>query len=277
MRLAATLVPSAVLGALAAVLAGLAAPPLRAAPASPAIDLASHHAHYTLTLDTAREEVTAATGEMAYEVEDVCDGWATRQRLDMTITNAEGQPIHMVSDYATLESKDGLRMRFHMRQTTETAVTEQVDGEARLERPGGPGVVHYTTPAGKVVHLAPGTLLPTPHTIAVLSAAAAGRKFMAVPLFDGTSAEGAQDTFVTILNWGGPRAGKWPALAKLPSGRVRIAFFDQKKAPVATPDYAVAMRYWSNGVSDELSMDFGGFVMKGAMDRFELLPAHQCR
>ena len=271
MRLAATLVLPAVL---AAAMAGFA--PARAAPAPAPIDLASHRAHYALTLDSAREDVVAATGQMAYEVDDVCDAWATRQRLDMTITNADGQPIHMVSDYATLESKDGLRMQFHMRQATDTAVTEQVDGEARLEKAGGPGVVHYTTPADKEIRLAPGTLLPTPHTIAVLTAAEAGRKFMAVPLFDGTSAEGAQDTFVTILSWGGPRPGKWPALAKLPSGRVRIAFFDQKKAPALTPDYAVAMRYWANGVSDELSMDFGGFVMKGAMDRFELLPPHKC-
>ena len=259
----------------AALLACLGA--LAAVTPAAAIDLASHRAHYTLTLGTAREDVTAATGEMAYEVDDVCDGWATRQRLDMTVTNADGQPVRMVSDYATLESKDGLRMQFHMRQTTDTAVTDQVDGEVVFETAGGPGEVHYTSPEDKKITLAPGTLLPTPHTVAVLTAAEEGKKFLAVPLFDGTSANGPQDTFVTIPSWGGPQASKWPDLAKLPSGRVHISFFDQKAAPTNLPDYAVAMRYWSNGVSDELAMDFGGFVMNGTMDQFELLPVHKCQ
>jgi hypothetical protein len=247
-----------------------------AAPAG-ALDLASHRAHYTLSLQSAREDVSAATGEMSYEVDDVCDGWATRQRLDMTITNSDGQPVRMVSDYATLESKDGTHMQFHMRQTTDTAVTEQVDGEATLDGPGKAGKVHFTSPHDKTIDLAAGTLFPTPHTVAVLTAAEKGQKFLALPLFDGTSADGPQDTFVTIPSWSDAPESKWPALAKLPSGRVRIAFFDQKKASVTTPDYAVGMRYWANGVSDELSMDFGGFVMKGAMDQFQILPPHQCK
>lgn len=275
MRLAAVVASAALLAAMLAPTgpagaAGAAAPVV-------AIDLASHRAHYTLTLDTAREDVAAATGEMFYEVDDVCDGWATRQRLDMTVTNTDGQPVRMVSDYATLESKDGTHMQFHMRQTTDQAVTDQVDGEATLQRPGGAGKVHFTSPNDKTIELAPGTLFPTPHTVAVLTAAEEGKKFLALPLFDGTSSDGPQDTFVTILSWNGPAASRWPALARVGSGRIRIAFFDQKTASVNTPDYAVGMRYWANGVSDELSMDFGGFVMKGTMDRFETLPPHKCQ
>ena len=65
--------------------------------------------------------------------------------LRMTITNAEGQNIEMASDYATWESKDGLKFRFHMRQTTDTAVTSQTDGEASLpenRRPRGSPLHH---------------------------------------------------------------------------------------------------------------------------------------
>ena len=40
---------------------------------------------------------------MGYEVIDACDGWAVRQRLQMTVTNRDGQDIEMVSDYATWE------------------------------------------------------------------------------------------------------------------------------------------------------------------------------
>ena len=82
-----------------------------------------------------------------YKVLDTCEGWATRQRLQMTITNRDGQDIEMLSDYTTWKSKDGLRLRFRMRQTTETAVTSEVAGEASLEPNGEqirPGALHGT-------------------------------------------------------------------------------------------------------------------------------------
>ena len=103
----------------------------------------AHKALYTLTLDTANgNDVVAARGTMGYEVTDACDGWAVRQRLRMTLTNSEGQDIEMASDYATWESKDGLKFRYHMRQTTDTAVTSQTDGEASLPKAGGAGEAH---------------------------------------------------------------------------------------------------------------------------------------
>ena len=234
-----------------------------------ATDLAAHRALYQLTLQSARGDVTAATGTMSYEVIDACDGWAVRQRLAMTISDREGRDIDMISDYTTWESKDGLKLRFHMKQTTDQSVTGDVAGDARLEREGGPGEAHYTSPDASTKKLPAGTLLPMAHTAAILQAAEAGKKFMTVPLFDGTEQTGAQDTSVVISSWEPPRAGKWPALAKLPSGRVRVAFFD-REASVQEPGYEVGMRYWSNGVADDLSMDFGDFVMAGKLSELTM-------
>ena len=138
--------------------------------------MAAHRALYRLSLEAVRGgDVSAATGTMAYEVTDACDGWATRQRLAMTLTNRDGQDIELVSDYATWESKDGLSMRFRMRQTTDTAVTEQVEGTAKLDAPGGPGIIHYAVPEEKDVQVPPGTLFPMAHTEAIIAGAAAGR------------------------------------------------------------------------------------------------------
>jgi hypothetical protein len=252
-----------------------------------AADLAAHRALYRLTMDTTRAgDVVAASGTMGYEVEDACDGWTVRQRLEMTVTNHDGQDIQMVSDYATWEAKDGLSFRFHMKQTTDGAVTGETDGDARLETVGGTGEAHYATPKDSTEALPAGTLFPMAHTEAILAAARGGKKFLSVPLFDGTVDSGAQDSFVTILNWakpdegkaddgklGGarPAGGRWPDLARLASTRVRIAFFDRDKT-AQTPDYQVAMHYWENGVADDLQMDFGDFAMNGAMSEFALRP-----
>jgi hypothetical protein len=166
---------------------------------------AAHRAIYNLTLASSRGgEIIAARGTMGYEVIDACDGWAVRQRLSMTLTNTEGQDVQMVSDYATWESKDGLKFRFHMKQTTDTAVTSQTDGDAKLERAGGPGEAHYTVPEDTTKPLPAGTLFPMAHTSAILAAAEAGKKFIALPLFDGTDDSGGEDSFVVALDWKKP-------------------------------------------------------------------------
>jgi hypothetical protein len=236
---------------------------------------AAHRAIYNLTLSTSRgSDVVAARGTMGYEVMDACDGWAVRQRLSMTLTNTDGQDVEMVSDYATWEAKDGLKFRFHMKQTTDSAVTSQTDGDARLERAGGPGEAHYTVPDDTIKKLPVGTLFPMAHTSAILAAAQSGKKFLALPLFDGTDDSGAEDSSVVVLDWKKPEANKFPLLSNLPSTRVRLAFFDHdSKGEV--PTYQVGMRYWENGVADNLQMDFGDFVMDAKMTELTPLP-HKC-
>ena len=264
------------LAASAAALAIIAPPAF----ATDQVPMAAHRALYRLSLESARGgDVSAATGSMAYEVTDACDGWATRQRLSMTITNRDGQDIELVSDYATWESKDGLSMRFRMRQTTDTAVTEQVEGTAKLKKAGGQGDVHYTVPEEKDVALPAGTLFPMTHTEVIIKDAQAGRTFLNVPIFDGTGDRGAQDSFVVMAKWGPTESAPYPALAKLDSGKVHVAFFDRnpKKSPdklAGSPDYEVGMRYFANGVADDLHMDFSNFMMRGNLAEFAETKPH---
>jgi envelope integrity protein B len=244
-----------------------------AAASSATSGLIAHRALYTLTLATAKSnDVVAARGTMGYEVTDACDGWAVRQRLRMTITNADGQDIEMASDYTTWEAKDGLKFRYHMRQTTETAVTSQTDGEAQLpQKTGNTGEARYTTPRNTNIALPVGTLFPMAHTAAIIAAAREKKHFLSVPLFDGTDENGAEDSFIVILDWKPPMQTKWPALSSLPSTRVHLSFFDRKPSTM-TPTYEVGMRYWENGVADDMKMDFGEFVMNAKMKEFSPQP-----
>lgn len=234
--------------------------------------LLAHKALYTLTLDTAKSsDVIAARGTMGYEVTDACDGWAVRQRLTMTITNSDGQDIEMSSDYATWESKDGLKFRYHMRQTTDTAVTSQTDGEASLVKAGGAGEARYTSPHDSTSALPAGTVFPMAHTAAIIAAARDKKRFLALPLFDGTDENGVEDSFIVVLDWKPPMQTKWPVLSLLPSTRVHISFFDHGPEAI-TPSYEVAMRYWENGVADDMKMNFGDFVMRAKMKEFAPQP-----
>ena len=232
-----------------------------------AADLAAHRAHYDLQLEQGRGEVIAGTGSMDYEVTDACDAWAVRQRLHMQLTGRDGTQTDTLSDYTTLESKDGGSLRFRLRQTTDGEVSAEVAGTATLSPTGGE--VKYVLPEVTTTALPAGTLFPMAHTAAILAAAQAGKKFIAVPLFDGTGTDGAQNSTVAIASWGASPATAPAELAGLPSGQVRIAFFDRESSGLEA-DYEVGMRYYANGVSDGMSMDFGEFVMAAKLKDLKL-------
>jgi len=230
-------------------------------------ELAAHRAHYELQLEQGRGEMIAGTGSMEYEVTDACDAWAVRQRLQMQLTGRDGTQTETTSDYTTLESKDGGTLRFRLRQTTNGEMSAEVAGTATMTAQGGE--VKYVQPEASNTALPAGTLFPMAHTAAILAAAEAGKKFIAVPLFDGTGTDGAQNSTVAIAGWGASPKSAMPDLAALPSGRVRIAFFNRDDSGQEA-DYEVGMRYYANGVSEDMSMDFGEFVMAAKLKELKL-------
>ncbi len=249
--------------------------------AEPALPFVGQDAFYQLKLGApGGADVVAGTGRMGYEVIDACNGWAVRQRLDMTLIDGDGAVTHTVSDYATWEAKDGLAFRFHTVDMTDGEVDDRLDGEAHLDRPGGPGEVNYTAPKKMTLALPPGTMFPMWQTEAIIRAAQAGKRFIAMPLFDGTGDDGASLSSVAIVGWDPPAAlhvnagaSRFPVLAGLPSTRVHVAFFSRKPDTI-TPDFEIGMRYFSNGVADGLSMNFGDFTMDGHLVRLTILPNH---
>ena len=239
----------------------------------------AHRASYRLSFDRARDNsnIAFAQGGMSFEVLDACDGWTTSQRLTLEISDRDGQRIETMSDYNTYESKDGRRLRFSMTQTSQGAVSSRIVGEATLEADGS-GVVRYEQPTAREVRLPPGTLLPMMHTIRAIDAARNGQRLLVAPLMDGTNEEGAQDSTTLMLSWdgNGPAEPRFPTLANQSSARMRIAFFDRdqqsQSGGAAAPEYEVGLRYFANGVADDMKMEFGEFSLNGRMETLEALP-----
>ncbi|MFN7306834.1 MAG: cell envelope integrity EipB family protein [Alphaproteobacteria bacterium] len=239
--------------------------------------LASHRAIYDLTLDRARENagIVEVSGAMLYELIDACESWTTRQRFSMTLRIREGTELETGSDYATLESMDGRSLRFSLTQVTQGAVNSRVVGQAELG-PDGSGIARYSEPEAKELPIPPGTLLPNTHTIAALNAARAGQRLLVAPIFDGTSADGAQQTTTVLAPWQGPQpVTEAPSLSSLGSARMRIAFFEPDAVQAGgarTPSYEVSLRYFENGVVDDMIMDFGDFTVRAKLIRLEEAP-----
>ena len=126
-----------------------------------AAEIAAHRAHYELRLERGRGDVIAASGSMDFEITDVCDAWAVRQRLRMQLTGRDGTESNMQSDYSTLEAKDGTRLRFQLRQTNDGQISEEILGVATVSAAGGEA--KYTLPEPATKALPAGTLLPMAH------------------------------------------------------------------------------------------------------------------
>ena len=279
MRFSALLALALILPATPGLTQGAKDAPAATAPLAPltARALASHRGIYSLTLDRARENATIVdvSGAMVFEIIDACESWASRQRFTMTLRNREGTELETGSDYATLESMDGRNLRFSLTQMTQGAVKSRVAGQAELTADGS-GVARYSEPEVKELPIPPGTLLPNTHTIATLNAARAGQRLLVAPIFDGTTADGAQQTTTVMSPWQGPQpVPEAPSLSALGSSRMRIAFFEpdgEQAGGARTPSYEVSLRYFENGVADDMIMDFGDFTVRAKLMKLEEAP-----
>jgi hypothetical protein len=279
MRFSALLALALILPATPGLTQGAKDAPAATAPLAPltARALASHRGIYSLTLDRARENaaIVDVSGAMVFEIIDACESWASRQRFTMTLRNREGTELETGSDYATLESMDGRNLRFSLTQMTQGAVKSRVAGQAELTADGS-GVARYSEPEVKELPIPPGTLLPNTHTIATLNAARAGQRLLVAPIFDGTTADGAQQTTTVMSPWQGPQpVPEAPSLSALGSSRMRIAFFEpdgEQAGGARTPSYEVSLRYFENGVADDMIMDFGDFTVRAKLMKLEDAP-----
>lgn len=247
---------------------------LGAALPAQAMDLASHRAGYRLELERGgaqARDVVGASGAMVFEIIDQCDGWTVQQRLSLAITDRDGRTVETVTDYVTWETRDGTQLRFRLRQNSAEAVSQNIQGEATLEANGSGGQVRYRSPTEDLVPLPAGTLFPTTHTVKLLERAFAGERILAAPLFDGTSDDGAQDSSSLVLSRAEPTPHpRFPVLSTEPSFRTRIGFFEPGDSQ---PSYEVTMRYFRNGIADEIRMDFGTFAVAGALDSLQVIPS----
>lgn len=257
---------------LAAILLSL--PAIAAAPVAAASQITGQDAVYTLSLSKLRtHDITGATGRLQFQVVDGCSGWGSYQHMTLIIRNVDGSLSKLISNYTTWESKDGKSMTFRVSQSDGIGKMKVVDaGTATHTGPDDSGIVKFTIPADTTIKLPAGTLFPMQHTEVLLAAAKAKKPFISPLLFDGTSASGAAPTFVTILGDQAPEKTPWPELDHYASTDVSIAFFSRTNQD-STPDFSTTMRYFENGVTTNLALDFGDFVMTGKLDSLKIPPA----
>lgn len=257
---------------------------LGAAPASaqvaPKIEVAPHRAVYNMSLASAKSGsgVVSASGVLAFEWGDGCDGWTIEQRYKLTLVFTQPGSVEIVTNYATWESKDGLNYRFKVRKTKNGKPDNDVSGQARLDGPGKKGKAEFTAPEKLAMDLPAGTVFPTEHTFVLLKQALADKTVVRRTVFDGATADGAAEVNALIgrkLSTG--HAGAAPYMDR-PGWYMRMAYFnlDKDKSQASEPDYEIGLELQDNGIARAIKLDYADFSIKGTLEKVELLPKPPC-
>jgi outer membrane protein OmpA-like peptidoglycan-associated protein len=164
--------------------------------------------------------------------------------------------------------------------------------ETRAKPPGNPveilleptkkgGIAEFTKPSQTSIALKPDVLFPTAHTLFLIDEAEAGVPFVVRQVFDGTTVDDATMISAVIgptLKPGEEDADEHPIKSPLldrPSWRMRLGFFPAE-SKAEEPDYELSMRLMDNGVSQNMSLDYGDYTVSARLDHIEPLPKPTC-
>ncbi len=112
----------------------------------------------------------------------------------------------------------------------------------------------------------------------MIDAAEAGQRVVERDIFDGS--DGGDTIYRTTTMIGTPRTGTatGPAAALGDTTRwpVTVSYFDPEGTGDQTPDYTISFDLWANGVSSDMTMDYGDFALTGTLRQYEALPETKC-
>ncbi len=246
------------------------------APAFAVPALQAHRAVYDLTLDKAsdRSGITGISGRMVYEFNgSACEGYTVKFRFVTQIATADGTKL-TDQQTTTFEDAEGKTFSFVTKSFSDQNLDKEVKGTATKETKGLK--VDIDKPEKKNLELA-ATQFPTQHLVELIGKAEKGENFYETSLFDGS--EDANKVMTTTVIVGKKAAGdkadpEAPALAKLAGDKywpVDIAYFDTTdKSGEEVPEYRISFKLHENGITRDLTMDYGEFTMTGKLVNLSL-------
>lgn len=270
--------------------AGVAAP----ASSGDQVKLAPHRAVYDMRLDNARSGsgVTDLSGRMVFEITgSACEGYTQNMRFVMETVNRDGTSSTTDMRSSSWEEGLGAKYRFNTSSYRDQELTEATTGNAARpnkggsEKSAGEVKVELTKPKPGEVKIPGAVLFPVQHSKLLIDAAAAGKTAVEADLYDGS--EKGEKVYATTAVIG--KAFKPDTKVSIEalknaerldgmlSWPVAISYFEKgREKEDALPVYEIAFRYFTNGVSQNLLIDYGDFSIKGALKEIEFYDQPKC-
>jgi hypothetical protein len=236
-----------------------------------AVPLVQHRAVYDLKLSDASDSsgITGISGRMVYEIRgSACEGYTVRFRY---VTQSDTREASQITDQqtTTFEDADGKSFSFATKSYTDQNLDKELRGNATREPQGVK--IQIDKPEPKSFDLQP-TQFPTQHLVDLINRAKTGETFYETSIFDGSEDADKAMTTTVIVGKQAATTGNDPelkALNKLSAEKfwpVDIAYFDEtSEGGEDTPDYRISFKLYENGLTRDLEMDYGDFVIRGQL------------
>ena len=252
-------------------------------PAFAVVNFVPHRAVYDLQMKSAsdRSGIKAVRGRMVVEIEgSACDGWTVNFRLvnDFRLPMGKKRLIDIRS--SSWEAGDGSRLTFSERefvdnrlnQTTRLSASRKA-GEVTLKKPK---IFSFSIPKNSI--------FPIAHQMRLIEKAKKGILRDKSTVYDGADHRNIHEAISFIGKPSVKKAlktvkGKGAAelIGNVESWPVSISYYALKtKTTQNTPDQQVSFRLYENGVTGDLVIDYGDFVLKGTLSHLEKLPISKC-
>lgn len=244
--------------------------------------LLPHRAVYDIQLKQASERsgIEGMRGRMVYEFSgSECQGFTTNFRFVTRIDT--GEQIRVTDQQSmTFEDLAAGKFRFETKSFTDDQLDKDVSGAAEDE--DGKVRIAIEEPEPRAVELAD-SRFPTAHMMDVIENARKGKSLFEARIFDGS--EDGDKSYLTTTVVGLPHtptsleasdksAGAMAGQAYWP---VSIAYFDEKASGDLLPIYTQSFKLYENGISRDLTLDYGDFVLTGKLTKLEVLGSGECR
>jgi hypothetical protein len=269
----------------------LATSGLTAAVQAASVNLAPHRAIYDMTLRDAMagSNVSDIRGRMVFDFEgSTCEGYSLKSRLVTEVIDRDGNTTLTDLRSATWENFAGDKFRFENSQYIGRELSEQSSGNAtRTKKQDGNIEVDLKKPASQQLQFTGAALFPTQHSIAILQAAQRGESVLQADIYDGS--EQGNKLFRTTTFIGRPgeaTADQIPGDAEnkkklkgMRSWPIAISYFEAVDTPAkdeGVPTYELSFHLLANGVSRDLLINYGTFLVRGELKRVEFYDEGRC-
>jgi hypothetical protein len=206
-------------------------------------------------------------------------------RFVTRMANGEGGAQMNDLRSSSWEDGAGTRLRFNSSQYKDEQLAESTQGDAHRADAGAPVSIELTRPKKKKLSFANRVYFPVQHSIALLQAARSGASLFTGDLYDGS--EKGDKVYTTTTAIGRmTRSGQKPLPASVKNGDrltgraswpVSISYFEPNSDKKdAVPTYELAFRFYENGVSSGLYIDYGEFAIRGELKELTFLEPPRC-
>jgi len=238
--------------------------------------LQPHRALYRVELANSGQSnaISDASGLIGFEWAVSCEAYTTSQRFFTRFVTSDGTSSESDVVFSAEESRDGRRFSFDLADRINGEVIDHVVGQA------GNGELYFSVPNYQRLDLPPETIFPTEQSARLVASAIAGQQFLETRVFDGGDETEIYDTVARIDAADGmylphPESDGATRLAPLQSWFVSLSYYDMGDETGA-PNYEVTYRLFSNGIVDELFMDYGDYAFNARLVQLEYLDHPSC-